>query len=410
VDERRNGWLLSAVAVALLTVVSYTAGALGLIPWANEQVSRLVQPRTPVSSSTSGVQVQRLEELMQAIQSQYVEPVDAETLNVGALRGMVQALGDRYSVYYTAEEYQAFVQNFEPTFSGIGVTVEISQKTGLLTVVSPIKGSPGEKAGLRAGDAIIEVDGKSIVGMSLNEAVALIKGPKGTQVRLVVQREGENDLLHFTITRDTITVPVLDYRMVDKEAGVGYLRLFEFNKKGAADQVKEAIEDLRSQGMTRLIFDVRQNPGGLLNEVVEIASLFVPAGKPVVYIVERGQEERVISSTGAATWDMPLVVLIDGGSASASEILAGAVKDTQVGVVIGEKTFGKGSVQTFWRLRDGSGIKLTTAKYLTAGHNSIDGVGVEPDVVVTNPDRIIPGDPGDPQLEAAIRYIKEMTR
>ncbi|MBP2017993.1 carboxyl-terminal processing protease [Symbiobacterium terraclitae] len=412
-DDRRTGFArsLGLVAVAsVISVVSYAAGALGLIPWANHQVSRLVERVPQTNEGARGLQTERLEEVMQAIQSQYVEEVEPETLNVGALRGMVQALGDRYSAYFTPKEFSAFVQGFEPTFSGIGVTVEISQKTGLLTVVSPIKGSPGEQAGLRTGDAIVEVDGKDIVGMSLEEAVALIKGPKGTQVKIAVKREGERELLHFTITRDTITVPVLDYKMLDTEAGIGYLQLFEFSKKGTADQVKAAIADLRSQGMKRLIFDVRQNPGGLLDEVVEVASLFVKGGDPVVHIVERGKPERALTSTGTAAWDLPLVVLIDGGSASASEILAGAVKDTRAGTLIGEKTFGKGSVQTFWKLKDGSGIKLTTAKYLTAGRKSIDGVGIEPDIVVPNPDRIYPGHPGDPQLEAAVRHIKAMTR
>lgn len=409
-DERRMGFGLSLLLAAVTGVVSYAMGALGWPPAVHQQISQL-RDRLPAAGSTeSGLQVERLEEVMRAIQGQYVEEVDAETLNVGALRGMVEALGDRYSTYFTPDEYRTFVQGFEPTFSGIGVTVEISQKTGLLTVVSPIKGSPGARAGLRTGDAIIQVDGRDITGMSLNEAVALIKGPKGTQVRLLVRREGEPEPLEFVITRDTITVPVLDSRMIDQAAGIGYIQLFEFSKKGAADQVKEAIADLRRQGMTRLIFDVRHNPGGLLDEVVEIASFFLPSGEPVVHIVERGKEQRTLTAREAEKWNQPLVVLIDGGSASASEILAGAVKDAGVGVLIGEKTFGKGSVQTFWRLQDGSGIKLTTAKYLTAGGHSIDGQGVEPDIPVANPDRIFPGEPGDPQLEAAIRHIREMKR
>ncbi len=409
-DERRMGFGLSLLLVAVTGVVSYVAGAFGWPPAVHQQVSHLKDRLPVVGQTSSALQVERLEEVMRAIQGQYVEPVDAETLNVGALRGMVEALGDRYSSYFTPEEYRSFVQGFEPTFSGIGVTVEISQKTGLLTVVSPIKGSPGAQAGLRTGDAIIEVDGRDITGMSLNEAVALIKGPKGTQVRLLVKREGEPEPLEFVITRDTITVPVLDYRMLDQAAGIGYIQLYEFSKKGAADQVREAIADLRSQGMTRLIFDVRQNPGGLLDEVVEIASLFLPTGDPVVHIVERGKEQRALTAREAEPWDLPLVVLIDGGSASASEILAGAVKDAGVGTLIGEKTFGKGSVQTFWRLQDGSGIKLTTARYLTAGGHSIDGQGVAPDIEVGNPDRIFPGEPGDPQLEAAIRHIRQMKR
>lgn len=401
-DERRGGLTLSLVLVAVTSLVSYAAGAVGLIPWVNHQVAKL-----PIASESTGLDTKRLEEVMTAIQQQYVDEVDPEALNQGALKGMVEAVGDKYSAYFTPEEYQAFVQHFEPTFSGIGVTVEISQRTGLVTVVSPIKGSPGEKAGLRAGDAIVEVDGKDTTGMTLNEAVALIKGPKGTQVKLGVRREGVSELLTFTITRDTITVPVLDYRMVDKAAGIGYVQLMEFNKSSAA-QVTAAINDLRTQGMTRLIFDVRQNPGGLLEEAVDIASLFVPGGQPVVHIVERGKPQKTMASRGKTAWNLPLVVLVDGGSASASEILAGAVKDTGVGVVMGEKTFGKGSVQTFWQLADGAGIKLTTAKYLTAGEKSINGVGVDPDIVVGNPEKVIPGEPGDPQLEAAIKQIKTM--
>jgi len=411
-DERRMGFGLSLLLAAVTGVITYTMGALGYPAAVHQQVSELrdLLPAAGSTTTESGLQVERLEEVMRAIQGQYVEEVDPDTLTVGALRGMVEALGDRYSSYFTPDEYRSFVQGFEPTFSGIGVTVEISQKTGLLTVVSPIKGSPGARAGLRTGDAIIQVDGRDITGMSLNEAVALIKGPKDTQVRLLVKREGEPEPLEFVITRDTITVPVLEYRMLDQEAGIGYIQLYEFSKKGAADQVKEAIADLKRQGMKRLIFDVRQNPGGLLDEVVEIASLFLPDGDPVVHIVERGKEQRTLTARESEPWTMPLVVLIDGGSASASEILAGAVKDTGVGTLIGEKTFGKGSVQTFWRLQDGSGIKLTTAKYLTAGGNSIDGHGVEPDIVVTNPDRIFPGEPGDPQLEAAINHIRQMQR
>ncbi|MFS8641078.1 MAG: PDZ domain-containing protein, partial [Symbiobacteriaceae bacterium] len=253
-DERRTRFGLSLILVAVTAVISYAAGALGWPPALGDAGSHLKDRARGAGATESGLQVERLEEVMRAIQGQYVEEVDAETLNVGALRGMVEALGDRYSTFFTPEEYRSFVEGFEPTFSGIGVTVEISQKTGLLTVVSPIKGSPGAKAGLRSGDAIIQVDGKDITGMSLNEAVALIKGPKGTQVRLLVKREGEPELLEFVITRDTITVPVLDYRMIDAEAGIGYIQLQEFSKKGASGQVKEALDDLRRQGMKRPIF------------------------------------------------------------------------------------------------------------------------------------------------------------
>lgn len=343
---------------------------------------------------------------MRAIQEQHVDPVPPEKLNEGALKGMVEALGDRYSTYFTADEYDRFVEHFEG-FTGIGVTVEISQKTGLVTVVAPIKGSPGEKAGLRAGDAIIAVDGKDTTNMDLNAVVALIKGPKGTRVKLTVQREGVSKPLEFTITRDVITLPILDYRMLDQAAGIGYIQFYEFNK-GAASQLREAIAQLRAEGMKGLILDLRQNPGGLLTEAVDVASLFLPPKEPVVHVVERGKEKRTFRTSGERAWDGPLLLLVDGGSASAAEILAGAVKDLKVGALLGTTTFGKGSVQTFWELSDGSGIKLTTAKYLTAGEKAINGVGIEPDIVVENPNKVLPGDPGDPQLEAAVREIQSM--
>jgi len=413
-EDRRENRLGTLVIVLIVGAVSYVAGAMGLVPWVNAKVTpppvQSVQPppaEEPAGGAAStGLDVKRLEEVMRAIQEQYVDPVAPETLNLGALKGMVGALGDRYSTYFTADEYDRFVEHFEG-FTGIGVTVEISQKTGLVTVVAPIKGSPGEKAGLRAGDAIIAVDGKDTTNMDLNAVVALIKGPKGTRVKLTVQREGAPRPLEFTITRDVITMPVLDFRMLDQASGIGYVQLYEFNK-GAAAQLKDAIGQLRTEGMKGLILDLRQNPGGLLTEVVDVAALLLPPQEPVVHVIERGKEKRTLRTSGERAWDGPLLVLVDGGSASASEILAGAVKDLKVGTLLGTTTFGKGSVQSFWELSDGSGIKLTTAKYLTAGEKAINGVGIDPDIVVENPNKVLPGDPGDPQLEAAVREMKSM--
>lgn len=410
-DERREGFTLTAVLVVVASLFSYVAGAMGLVPWANQQLDRLQDKQTPppAAAPIQGSDVKKLEEVMQAIQAQYVDSVTTEQLINGAAKGMVNALEDRHSAYFSPDEYKRFVESFETSFTGIGVTVELSQQTGLVTVVSPIKGSPGERAGIRSGDAIIRVDEKEITNMTLNEAVTLIRGPKGTKVKLAVKREGVAEPLEFTITRDTITQPILSHKMLDQAAGIGYVQLYEF-KKGSAQQVTQAIADLKKQGMTRLILDLRQNPGGLLNEAIDISSLFVPGQKPVVHILERSKAQRTYRSNAKESWDLPLIVLVDGGSASASEIVSGAIKDHKVGTLMGTKTFGKGSVQSFWDLPDGSGIKLTTAKYLTAGENAINGVGIDPDVVVENPNKVIPGEPGDPQLEAAITQIKTMKR
>lgn len=410
VDERRERLTLTLVVVVVASMISYLAGAMGLVPWLNQQVDRLPnKTNQPPIVSAEGIDVRKMEEVKRAIQAQYVEEIPVEKLNQGALKGMVEALGDRHSAFFSPEEYKSFVQHFEPSFSGIGVHVELSQRTGLVTVVAPIKGSPGEKAGLRASDAIVKVDGRDITNMTLNEAVTLIRGPKGSKVKLTVKREGVTDPLDFEIARDTITVPSLDYEILDRAAGIGYIQFYEF-KTGSAEQIQTAISKLREQGMSRLILDLRQNPGGLLNEAVDISSIFVAGSKPVVHIVERGKEKQTIQSNGKQVWDLPLLVLVDSGSASASEILAGAIKDLNLGTLMGTKTFGKGSVQSFWEFPDGSGIKLTTAKYLTAGEKSINGVGIDPHIVVENPNKVIPGDPGDPQLEAAIKHIQTMKR
>lgn len=402
--ERRKALTLTVVLVFVCSLASYYAGAAGLVPG----VSRLLGAG---NSGTGGVDLARIQEVQRYIDQKFVGEVDPETLKEaateGALRGMMEATGDKYSVYYDPEEYQQFLEHFESSFTGIGVQVELSAETGLVTVVAPFKGSPGERAGLRQGDTILAVDGTDVRGYTLDETVALIRGPEGTQVTLTVGREGEADPLEFTITRETIEMPTVEYKMVDPQ--VGYVRLTEFNKD-AANHVTRAIADLRSQGATRLIFDLRMNGGGLLDEAIKIASLFVGPDQPVVHIVYRDKDTETYNSRAKESFSMPLVVLVDENSASASEIVAGAVKDLQAGVLMGTKTYGKGSVQTFYKLSDGSGIKLTTAKYLTAGGNSINDVGIEPDIVVENTNNVLPGDPGDVQLQRAIDYIKTMQR
>lgn len=398
--ERRKALALTVVCVFLSSLVSYYAGATGLLPG----VQRMLR-----TDGSELVDMARIEEVKRYIDQKFVEDVDPAQLQAGAtegaLRGMMEATGDKYSVYFDPEEYEEFLAKFEATFTGIGVQVELRPDTGLVTVVAPFKNSPGERAGLRPGDTILAVDGKDVRGLTLEETVSLIKGPEGTQVTLTVGREGAAQPLEMTITREVIEFPTVEYKMVD--TGVGYVRLTEFSKE-VTNQVSRAIEDLRSQGATRLIFDLRMNGGGLLNEAIGVSSLFVPPDQPVVHIVYRDRPTEVFKSRAKKAFDMPLVVLVDENSASASEIVAGAIKDLKAGVLIGTTTFGKGSVQTFYQLSDGSGIKITTAKYLTAGGNSIHEVGVEPDVVVENVNKVMPGEPGDVQLERAIEYIKTM--
>lgn len=404
-QERRSSLIVTVALVFVTSALSFYAGAAGILPGLSRYVPQLIAPQA--APTAPGIDLTQLQRVQEYIQQQYVEEVPTQKLVEGMLKGMVEATGDKYSAYFPPKQFKAYLEHFESSFSGVGVRVETSPKTGLITVVAPIKGSPGERAGLRAGDAIVGVDGRDVTKMGLDEAVMLIKGKAGTQVRLTIKREGQTDPLEFTITRAVIEVPGMEAKMLDQEGGIGYIRITEF-KKQVTGQVSDAIQSLRRQGMNRLILDLRQNPGGLLDEAIGISSLFLPPKHPVVHIVARGEKKETYHSRAKTQWDMPLLVLVDGGSASASEIVAGAVKDTEVGVLLGEKTFGKGSVQSFYDLKDGGGVKLTTAKYLTAGENSIHEKGIEPDIVVARPKEILPNDAGDTQLAAAVRQIKTM--
>lgn len=342
----------------------------------------------------------QLEAVRGYIKERFVDPVPEAELIRGAIRGLVESTGDKYSVYMSPEQYTNFLRHFEDSFGGVGVQVEL--KDNFVTVVKPIKGTPGEKAGLRTGDRIVGVDGRDVTRMSLDEVVQLIRGPEGTKVRLTVNREDRK--FEVTLTRTRIQMPSLSSQML--EPGIGYIRIEEFNTRIGA-RVREKLTQLRGQGLRALILDLRQNPGGLLSEAVEVSSLFLGPG-PVVHVVGRDGSRETLNSKGKAPFDLPLVVLVDEGSASASEIVAGAIKDRGAGVLMGARTFGKGSVQTFFDLEGGAGLKLTTARYLTAGGHSIHQKGIDPDMVVEVPKtaRLDLDDPKHPQVQQAVEWLR----
>ncbi|HEY3368902.1 MAG TPA: S41 family peptidase [Symbiobacteriaceae bacterium] len=405
--DRRKALTVTVVLVLLCSTLSFYAGATNLVP----RLTATISGKVPVQQvgSAQGLDYKRIEQVRKEIDQNFLTPPATDKLTEGALKGMVEATGDRYSAYFTPKEYAQFLDQLKSTMSGIGVYVELSAKTGLVTVVSPMKGTPGEQAGLRAGDAIIAVDGKDVHGLTLEDAVDMIRGPKGTQVKLKVMREGTDNPLEFLVTRATIELPSVEAKMVDPAHGVGYIQILQF-KENVSQRVSKSMSDLKAQGMTRLILDLRQDPGGLLEEAINVSSIFVPKGTPVVFVDGREGKQTYNSKGATDAFDMPLLVLVDNGSASASEIVAGALKDLKIGTLMGVKTFGKGSVQTFHTLPDGSGIKLTTAHYLTAGGISIHEKGIDPDIVKENPKKVVPGDPGDVQLQEAIKYIQTMKR
>jgi len=305
----------------------------------------------------------------------YVDEVPSETLLEGAMRGLLEALGDPNTAYMSPAQYQGLLTRTEGTFGGVGVY--ISQRDSDIVVVAPIEGKPGEKAGIRRGDIIAEVDGTAVAGLSLDEVLSIMRGPVGTVVRLKVRREGEPDLREFVITRVNIEINTVAAERLP--SGLGYIRITEFNQS-TSDHLQQELQALREQGITGLILDLRNNPGGLLQEGRLVAAALVPSG-PVVHIVNRNGEKETLSSSTPGL-GMPLAVLINGGSASASEIVAGAVKDRGAGALVGTTSYGKGSVQGVFELSNGGGFRLTTDKYLTPNGISIHGIGIEPDILV----------------------------
>ena len=311
----------------------------------------------------------------------YFQEIDDDKLINGAINGMVDALSDPYSDYMSVDEAKSFHQSISSSFEGIGA--EIQEQEGFIVIVTPIKGSPAEAAGLKPNDKVLAVDGKSIQGMSSVEAVTLIRGEKGTKVTLSIQRPGIDEAMTVPIIRDTIPIETVYGEML--EDGIAKVQITSFSENTSTELV-EILKELKGQGMKGLILDLRQNPGGLLNQAIDISSMFVPAGKTIFQIEDRNGKREQIQSKGNNNPEVPLVVVIDKGSASASEILAGAVSESADIQLVGEKSFGKGTVQRAQEFKDGSNMKFTTEKWLTPKGNWIHQKGIVPDFEVALPE------------------------
>lgn len=313
------------------------------------------------------------------IRAEYVDEVKHKDLIYGSLRGMLVSL-DPYSQFMDPDTYKEIKVETEGEFGGLGI--EITIKDGLLTIVTPIDGTPAYHAGLKAQDKIVKIDGELTRDITLMEAVRKLRGKPGTQVTVTIMRERARKLLDFTITRDIIKIESIKQAKIIED-NIGYIRLVEFQEKTLGD-LESALENLKNQGMQGLVLDLRNNPGGLLDVAVEVADKFLEPDRMIVSTQGRIRSQNLEFKSHAknAHTDYPLVILINGGSASGSEIVAGAIQDHQRGLLLGTKTFGKGSVQTVIPLRDGSAIRLTTSKYYTPSGRSIHGEGIVPDVVV----------------------------
>lgn len=316
--------------------------------------------------------------VMDLIKNHALVDISTQDLWDGALKGLVGTLGDPYSVYLDGKSFRHFQTSIEGSFSGIGVYIEM--KDGWVTIIAPIKGSPAERVGLQAGDVITAVNGQSLEGKSLEVAQSLIRGEPGTSVVLTIRRTGLKEPLTVVVERSRINIPNQEAKLLD--GGIAYIRIYNFSE-GVARNFKETLDFYLQKGARALILDLRDNPGGLLSEAVEMAGDLLPAG-PIVEIVGRDGQKEVLSGPGPGR-DLPVAVLVNEHSASAAEIVAGALQDRQAAVLVGRRTFGKGTVQSVVQLDNGGALKLTTARYLTPNGRSIQDAGLVPDVLVEPP-------------------------
>lgn len=340
-------------------------------------------------------------EAWRLVHQEYVDqPVDDQKMAYGAIKGMLEALGDRHTGYSTPEESEILFSDVSGELEGIGA--EVTSKGDFVEIVSPLPGSPAEAAGILPGDLIVGVDGEDTTGQDLFTVITKVRGPAGTKVQLKILREGEPEPLDFEITRAKITIPSVESKMLGD--GIAYVKINSFGD-GTVSELKAQLNALMDENPSGLILDLRGNPGGYRDAAIDVASQFIGEGVIMVQRYGDGRQEVFDAAKDGLALDMPLVVLINKGSASASEIVAGAIQDRQRGVVLGEQSYGKGTVQDWRPLSNDQGsVRITIARWLTPDERSIDKVGITPDVVVelTKDDRDAKR---DPQLDAAVKLL-----
>jgi len=318
---------------------------------------------------------------LELIKRNYVEDPDNKELIQGAIRGMVSSL-DPHSSFMAERAFKEMSMDIKGEFQGVGIQIGI--KNQQLTIIAPIEGTPGDRAGLAAGDKILKINDEWTKDLSIEEAVDKMRGPKNTQVRLYILREGWDKPKEFAITRDVIKVQSVKKKML--EGDIGYVKITQFQGQTGVEMEK-ALQELEAKGMKKLVLDMRNNPGGILDASVDVSGLFMPKDKLVVYLQGRKTADRkdYLTTSVDAPREYPVVILVNTGSASASEIVAGALQDSHRALIVGTQTFGKGSVQTVFQLDSGTGLRLTTAKYYTPSGRSIQNVGITPDIEVKLP-------------------------
>ncbi|GAA0772757.1 S41 family peptidase [Clostridium subterminale] len=405
-DKKKSKWKKVTGIVALLIVTNLIT--LGL---SNYISFKLPDGRVLVSRKTyeNIVDFEKLYTIKDKLDKYYLGEIDINKLIDGAAAGMTEAVGDPYTTYMNAEEFKDFYSQTEGNYVGLGIQVGV--KEDKIVVVATFENSPAEKVGILSGDIIESVNGTKVEGKDLEKAVTTMKGKKGEAVELTLSRENKGSF-DVKAIRDEIEMITVKKEMIDSQ--VGYIQVTMFDENTSSN-FENAIKDLKSKGMKSLIVDLRENPGGLLDQTVNMCSQFIPKNKNIVYTEDKNGNRKDYNSVGGIAEGLPLTILIDEGSASASEIFTGAIKDYKLGTLVGTKTFGKGVVQTtFYRDRDGfsdgTALKVTISKYYTPNGQNIHGIGIEPDVLVEYPEELrgkTYDKSVDPQFQKALEVAKE---
>ena len=394
--------ILSVIAILAL-VIAISSWGFELGGWGRGNDS------SPASNNIQSVpggvpqDFERLFEVWEALKRDHFdrETLDAAQLTEGAIRGMLEALDDPYAAYLNPQRYRMESEDFKGSFSGIGA--EVTMRNGRITIIAPLPDTPADEAGIRAGDIIVEINGESTEGLTLQEAVNKIRGPSGESVDLVIFRSTVGEPINVTLVRGVIEVSSVRFRMFTGR--IAHLRITSFTET-TNREVRKALEKMEDLNARGLIIDLRNNPGGILDSVVKVTSQFLDEGLVLYEVDGRGNRRNWEVVSGGLGKDIPLVVLINEGSASGAEVLAGALMDHNRGPVIGAKTFGKGSVNTLRQLKDGGGIYFTIARWFTPDGTLIEGEGLEPEIAVEHPD----DDLDDVQLDRAVEILEAKVR
>lgn len=420
-DSKNKFWrgvMVGVLVTALVCLITVGASA-GIYMFGRRVIDNQTQVQVQTEGTPSQAQepvnfenvTKKLEQIQDIIDKKYLfeEKIDTSEEEAGIYQGFLSGLNDPYAVYYTPDELTSFLDETNGSYCGIGALVSQNVQTGVSTIVRVFEGSPAEEAGILPGDALYKVDGTEVIGMDLSLLVNnYVKGEEGSQLTITVYRENSDEYKDITLTRRPIDVQTVSGKMLDEE--IGYISVAEFDRV-TADQFKSKIEELQGEDMKRLIIDLRNNPGGEVTTVVSMADYILKDGGRILTVANKKGTEETYDAEDGHSLEIPMVVLVNGNSASASEVFTGAMKDYGVATIVGTKTFGKGIVQTLMPLSDGSAIKLTTDHYYTPNGNDIHGKGIEPDLEVELDEEaaqevVIPEEK-DNQLQKAVEVVKE---